>query len=171
MICSLDAPDRSPSRSAVLQLDPSNHLGKQTQLQLLLSLDRYRETLLEIIAASENAGDYRIEQCYALYKLGRMEEAQNVLDAVRAEQGDADEGTQRTLDVLDAQIVCLLSPHLSPFHATLSSVPLILRNTVSSNSRMLNCSTRTCSQVPRRCVSVTYRSLTCSLQVSFAGLS
>lgn len=88
----------------MLRLDPSNHLGKQTQLQLLLSLDRYRETL-EVIAASSNAGDYRIEQCYALYKLGRMEEAQSVLDAVRGEQGNTDEGTQRTLDVLDAQIV------------------------------------------------------------------
>lgn len=78
-------------------------MASQTHLQLLLSLDKYAEALAYATAEDQN-GAYKIEECYALYKLGRMEEAERVLDSIR-ESAAEDEDSARTLDVLDAQIV------------------------------------------------------------------
>ena len=87
----------------VRSLDPNNRLARQTHLQLLLSLDKYADALA-YATAEEQSGAYNIEECYALYKLGRMAEAEKVLDSLREAIAD-DEDSARTIDVLDAQIV------------------------------------------------------------------
>jgi hypothetical protein len=85
-------------------------LAQRTYIQLLLNLDRYKEALAWITEDAERLEKWNIEQCYALYKLGREREADEVLQKSR--DSAMDEETTRTLDVLDAQIVSVLDPGL-----------------------------------------------------------
>ena len=88
-------------------------MGSHTFIQLLLGLDRYSEALSFIEENELWKDKWAIERCYALYKLGREGEAQRVLQSVQENSMMVDtEDTQRTVDILDAQIVgkCIFVP-------------------------------------------------------------
>jgi hypothetical protein len=99
---------------AVLELDPESHLAIQTHIQILLSLDRYKDALAFTTAQQSSDGQgrkqWQLEQAYALYKLGKVPEAATIIDAIRAEsmQLDKEEDDARAVDILDAQVVSLL---------------------------------------------------------------
>lgn len=95
----------------VLELDPDSHNAVQTHIQILLSLDRFKDALSFITSQqssnTEGQEQWQLEQAYALYKLGRVPEAATIIEAVRAGsmQLDEDGDYARAVDVLDAQIV------------------------------------------------------------------
>lgn len=99
--------------SAVLEIDPDNHNAIQTHIQILLSLDRYKDALTFIKSQQQQSSDtggqeeWQLEQAYALYKLGRVPEAATIIEALRAGSMQLDEDAEhaRAVDVLDAQIV------------------------------------------------------------------
>lgn len=96
-------------RSTVLELDPESDSAAQTHIQILLSLDRYKDALSFITAqqGEESNQKWRLEQAYALYKLGKVPEASKIVEAIRADSMQLDEEGDfaRALDVLDAQVV------------------------------------------------------------------
>lgn len=95
----------------VLELDPDSHAAIQSHIQILLSLDRYKDALAFITShqssEEESNTQWQLEQAYALYKLGRVPEAATIVEALRAEnmQLDEDGDYARAVNVLDAQVV------------------------------------------------------------------
>lgn len=96
-------------RRPVLELDPENHSAIQTHIQILLSLDRYKDALSFILSQqqSSTSSQWQLEQAYALYKLGKVPDAAVIVDAIRADSMQLDEEAEyaRAVDVLDAQVV------------------------------------------------------------------
>ncbi|KAK9899334.1 hypothetical protein P389DRAFT_47160 [Cystobasidium minutum MCA 4210] len=92
----------------ILELDPENHSAIQTHIQILLSLDRYKDALSFILSQqqSSTSSQWQLEQAYALYKLGKVPDAAVIVDAIRADSMQLDEEAEyaRAVDVLDAQV-------------------------------------------------------------------
>lgn len=78
----------------VLALDPSDSDALQTKLFLLLKTNRYQEALG---ITEEKPDSFRFERAYALYRLQREQEAQELL-----RDADADD---RAVLFLQAQVV------------------------------------------------------------------
>lgn len=104
---------------SVLELDPENHAAVQTHIQILLSLDRYKDALSFILSRQQQSKSetspsssslWQLEQAYALYKLGKVPDAATIVEVIRADSMQLDEEADyaRAVDVLDAQVVCLL---------------------------------------------------------------
>jgi hypothetical protein len=98
-------------------LDPESQAAQRTHIQILLSLDRYKDALAFITFHQGKDSDdetsvneWHLEHAYALYKLGKVPEAATILETVRSESmqlDDEEEDYARSVDVLDAQIVSL----------------------------------------------------------------
>ncbi|BGO99019.1 CDP-diacylglycerol-glycerol-3-phosphate 3-phosphatidyltransferase [Rhodotorula toruloides] len=87
--------------SKLLRIDPSDRLALQTRSQLLIALDSYADALRT--TASE--GTSRLARAYCLYKLGRVDEARNELDALEEEDEGASNEEERAREVLRAQLL------------------------------------------------------------------
>lgn len=92
-----------PAHPTVLELQPENELARQIHIQLLLGLDRYREALQYIDRDETRSQTYAVERSYALYKLGRFEQAATTVKDIKTASSDAD--IERTTAVLEAQVV------------------------------------------------------------------
>jgi hypothetical protein len=99
-------------------LDPESQAAQRTHIQILLSLDRYKDALAFITSHQGKDSDdetsknpeWHLEHAYALYKLGKVPEAATILETVRSESmqlDDEEEDYARSVDVLDAQIVSI----------------------------------------------------------------
>lgn len=150
LILRLDA-----SWPSVLELDPENHAAIQTHIQILLSLDRYKDALSFILSQEQSkletspssSSQWQLEQAYALYKLGKVPDAATIVEAIRADSMQLDEEADyaRAVDVLDAQVVCIL--HITRRYPTLTiDVVTQSRNTVWNSSIKHKCCMKTFSR-------------------------
>ncbi|BGP21243.1 CDP-diacylglycerol-glycerol-3-phosphate 3-phosphatidyltransferase [Rhodotorula toruloides] len=87
--------------SKLLRIDPNDPLALQTRSQLLIALDKYADALRE----SASGGTSRLARAYCLYKLGRVDEAREQLDALEEEDEGAGEEERRAREVLRAQLL------------------------------------------------------------------
>lgn len=138
----------------VLELDPDSPSAIRTHIQILLSLDRYKDALAFITSRQSSSSEedsqhpWQLEQAYALYKLGRVPEAASIVEAIRAESMQLEEEADdaRALDVLDAQIVgttiTLRRIYYSCNEYLLTALFRVGRNTASRTSSKLSNYTR-----------------------------
>ena len=89
---------------AVLALSPDSTSVVLTKVSLLVHLDRYTAALALLDTPALADCQTALERAYCLFKLGREDEAEQVLKGAK---GDAGEGAE----MLEAQLVST-SPHL-----------------------------------------------------------
>ena len=140
----------------VLAIQPENDAAQQTHIQLQLSLDRYRAALSFISKSPERQKRFALEQCYALYKLGRTKEAAEALASLQADEmaTDGTDATQRAVEILNAQIVIRLHSKRSARLTIPKAIPTTQLQRSTATVRRSVSNSGSCMSAKRLCARI-----------------